>query len=224
MSATVARYREALAGILTRRELFRQGWQFLAAGTLGGVLAAIIAFFYPTDVQEFPTEPVPAGSPQDLPMGKARVVPFGRYPAIVINTPQGLRAYVAVCTHFACIVKWDESKGIMACPCHDGFFNARDGSVISGPPPRPLKSLPVSVVDGQIYISTGSVSPSPPPLPSPRPSPALPTRPKPPLSRSGALWASTQGEGRGEGRGGGLGVDPRRCIEFTEMMHRVGGV
>ena len=29
-------------------------------------------------------------------------------------------------------------KKCLHCPCHEGFFNAEDGKVISGPPPRPL--------------------------------------------------------------------------------------
>jgi Rieske Fe-S protein len=79
-------------------------------------------------------------------------VQFGRYPAIIINTDQGLRAYSAVCTHFACIVKWNPELYEIVCPCHEGYFDPYDGSVISGPPPTPLESLPVNIVDGQIYV------------------------------------------------------------------------
>jgi len=37
------------------------------------------------------------------------------------------------------------------CPCHDGVF-AEDGSVVSGPPPRPLDTLSAEVVDGTLVI------------------------------------------------------------------------
>jgi Rieske Fe-S protein len=70
----------------------------------------------------------------------------------VINTKEGLRAYSAVCTHFACLVKWNLESGQIGCPCHEGYFDPYTGEVISGPPPTPLTSLPVNVIDGQIYI------------------------------------------------------------------------
>jgi Rieske Fe-S protein len=29
----------------------------------------------------------------------------------------------------------------LACPCHHGYFSAKDGSVLQGPPPRPLPRI-----------------------------------------------------------------------------------
>jgi Rieske Fe-S protein len=91
----------------------------------------------------------------DLPVGQSRTVEFGRYPAIVIHTTDGLKAYSAVCTHFACLVKWNPETGRMECPCHNGYFSAADGSVLSGPPPKPLLMLAAEAVDGQIYVKVG---------------------------------------------------------------------
>ena len=71
---------------------------------------------------------------------------------IIIHMPDGLRAYSAVCTHFACIVKWDAERGEIVCPCHDGFFDPNDGKVITGPPPSPLETLQVEIIDGQIFV------------------------------------------------------------------------
>jgi Rieske Fe-S protein len=113
----------------------------------------VIAYFYPKDLSETPAEPVPVCRPDELPIGEAKTVAFGRYPALVINTPSGLRAYSAVCTHFACLVKWDPAIGQIACPCHDGFFDPEDGSVLSGPPPLPLEAFHVYIADdGLIYV------------------------------------------------------------------------
>ena len=93
------------------------------------------------------------GTPDDLPVGAAKTVPFGRYPALVIHTPDGLRAYSAVCTHFACLVKWNPDSGEIECPCHEGYFDPLDGAVLSGPPPRPLDTFAVwTAEDGQIYV------------------------------------------------------------------------
>ncbi len=42
-----------------------------------------------------------------------------------------------VCTHLGCRVRWIPEEGEFFCPCHNGVF-AKDGSVVDGPPPRPL--------------------------------------------------------------------------------------
>ena len=140
---------------ITRRDFLKllQG-----AGALIGVSAMatpIVAYFYPPKLIEMPSEPVLICSESELPVGEAKLVEFGRYPAIVINTENGLKAYSAVCTHFACLVKWNPETKRLECPCHDGYFNAADGSVISGPPPKPLLALAAEVVDGQIYVKVG---------------------------------------------------------------------
>jgi cytochrome b6-f complex iron-sulfur subunit len=141
---------------ITRRDFLK-----LLKGTgaligVGALATPVVAYFYPPKLIEMPTEPVLVCPETDLPVGQAKTVEFGRYPAIVINTEDGLKAYSAVCTHFACLVKWNPETKRLECPCHDGDFNAADGSVISGPPPKPLLALAAEVVDGQIYVKVGA--------------------------------------------------------------------
>jgi len=140
---------------LSRRNflnILKTAGAFLGAGA---VLGPIVAYFYPPKLEEVPSEPVLVCSEVELPVGASKIVAFGRYPALVINTPNGLRAYSAVCTHFACITKWNAEEGLIVCPCHEGYFAVEDGSVVSGPPPTPLTMLAVEVVDGQIYVKVG---------------------------------------------------------------------
>jgi cytochrome b6-f complex iron-sulfur subunit len=137
---------------LSRREFLKFFNRLMAAFGLTALGVPIIAYFYPPKLEEVPSEPVQVGNTGDLPLGQSVTVRFGRYPAIIINTAEGLKAYSAVCTHFACIVKWDPDSGQIACPCHAGFFDPVDGSVISGPPPSPLESLPIEIVDNVIYV------------------------------------------------------------------------
>lgn len=137
---------------LTRRQFLRLLNRVLATTGLATLLGPIIAYFYPPHLEEVPAEPVLVGLESELPMGASKTVRYGRYPALIIHTAQGLRAYSAVCTHFACIVKWDAAIGQIVCPCHEGFFAAVDGTVISGPPPEPLASLPLVIRQGQIYL------------------------------------------------------------------------
>ena len=139
----------------TRQDFLKLVNTLLAATGLAAILGPVVAFFYPPKLEETPSEPVLVGPESGLPIGSSKKVSFGRYPAIVINTDTGLKAYSAVCTHFACIVMWDPETNQIACPCHAGFFNPEDGSVISGPPPFALDTLDIEIIDGDIYVKAG---------------------------------------------------------------------
>ena len=67
-------------------------------------------------------------------------MPPGRSVAIFKDSA-GVYAVSTTCTHLGCVVSWSERKTIIHCPCHDGFFNAVTGAVVSGPPPLPLPRL-----------------------------------------------------------------------------------
>jgi Rieske Fe-S protein len=137
---------------INRREFLKIVNRVLAATGLLAVAGPVVAYFYPPKLEEIPSEPVLVCPEDELPVGESTTVRFGRYPAIVLNTTEGLKAYSAVCTHFACIVKWNPELGQIVCPCHEGYFDPIDGHVISGPPPTPLALLKTEVVDGNIYV------------------------------------------------------------------------
>jgi Rieske Fe-S protein len=130
-------------------KLLQRGFTFTG---LAALAAPIVTYFFPSELEEMPSEPVLVSPQEDLPLLSSKTIQFGRYPALVIHTEIGLKAYSAVCTHFACIVKWDSELGQIVCPCHEGYFDPMDGHVLSGPPPTPLESLPVSITDGKIFI------------------------------------------------------------------------
>ncbi len=137
---------------LTRREFIRLVNRGLVATGALVIAGPIVAYFYPKNLQETPSEPVLVCKVNELPIGQSKTIGYGRYPALVINTSEGLRAFSAVCTHFACIVKWESQQGKIYCPCHDGYFDPNDGHVLSGPPPTGLTNIPVNVVNDEIYI------------------------------------------------------------------------
>ena len=137
---------------ITRRDFIKLVNKGLVATGTAAIAGPIIAYFYPSDLQETPSEPVLVCKVDELPAGESKTISYGRYPALVINTPQGLRAFSAVCTHFACIVKWEVTKGQIYCPCHDGYFDPFDGHVLSGPPPLGLTPITVTVVNNEIYV------------------------------------------------------------------------
>jgi len=141
---------------LTRRDFLRLVNYTAAAIGLGAVVGPVIAYFFPADLREMPAEPVLVGGVAELPLGSSKTVRFGRYPALIVHTKAGLRAYSAVCTHFACIVKWDAGRGQIACPCHEGYFAVEDGAVIAGPPPAGLTPLAITVEGEEIYLGGGA--------------------------------------------------------------------
>jgi menaquinol-cytochrome c reductase iron-sulfur subunit len=76
--------------------------------------------------------------------------------SVYLLTEDG-RNYVAmsnICTHLGCRVRWIDAQGQFFCPCHNAIFG-KDGSVIEGPPPRPLDRFDVKVEEGTIYILGG---------------------------------------------------------------------
>ena len=77
----------------------------------------------------------------DIPVGGVRLF---RYPTdkdncILISPDEGTYvAYSQKCTHLSCAVFYAREKNRLECPCHEGYFSIKDGSVLQGPPPRPL--------------------------------------------------------------------------------------
>jgi cytochrome b6-f complex iron-sulfur subunit len=125
---------------------------FSGIATAVGVLTPIIAYLWPP--ARAATEAgarVAVASTSDLPPGQGEVFSVNNQPVIVINTEQGLRALSAVCTHLGCIVAWNPDRQVIACPCHEAYFNT-NGAVISGPPPAPLAAYRVQVEGDDIFV------------------------------------------------------------------------
>ena len=59
---------------------------------------------------------------------------------LVWDGDRTIRALSATCTHLGCQVRWDAAGKKFRCPCHGGVF-AADGSVLEGPPPKPLDTI-----------------------------------------------------------------------------------
>jgi cytochrome b6-f complex iron-sulfur subunit len=141
---------------VSRRGFFKYALLgFSAVAAAGGVLYPILAYLWP------PKQAGGAGggrvavaSTVDLPPGTGGVFSVNNKPVIVINAPDGYKALSATCTHLGCIVFWNEQRQVIACPCHEAYFNT-NGAVISGPPPEPLAVYRVQVEGDQIYVEGG---------------------------------------------------------------------
>jgi len=76
--------------------------------------------------------------------------------SVYVLTDNG-RDFVAmssICTHLGCRVRWISDQEQFFCPCHNAAFD-KSGSVLSGPPPRPLDRYEVKVEDDQLFILGG---------------------------------------------------------------------
>jgi Rieske Fe-S protein len=87
----------------------------------------------------------------ELPVGGVKTIPYGGVKAMVIRTPQSVRAFSLICTHLGCTVEWQADKQEFYCPCHDGRYD-QFGEVIAGPPPVPLEEFPVKVSGDQVVV------------------------------------------------------------------------
>lgn len=92
----------------------------------------------------------------ELPVGGTRgfTLPDDSTPYILIRMEDDtLRAYEQKCTHLSCAVYYKPGTGKIECPCHNGWFDARTGAVLQGPPPRGLPALTVLLRDGQVFVT-----------------------------------------------------------------------
>lgn len=64
-------------------------------------------------------------------------------------------AYDGVCTHLGCPANWKESEKSLPCPCHGAAFSAIDGSVLDGPPTRPIPKIKIEVDENGDVFAKG---------------------------------------------------------------------
>lgn len=67
-----------------------------------------------------------------------------------------IRARSLLCTHQRCHVEWMPEERRYLCPCHEGLF-AADGSVVYGPPQRPLRELTLEIHEDEVWVDTHQV-------------------------------------------------------------------
>ncbi|HYL46677.1 MAG TPA: Rieske (2Fe-2S) protein [Candidatus Limnocylindrales bacterium] len=80
----------------------------------------------------------------EIPVGGFKIFtyPTDVEPCILLRPAENTYvAFSRTCTHASCPVHYQPGDNRLFCPCHQGFFSAADGSVLSGPPPRPLPRI-----------------------------------------------------------------------------------
>jgi Rieske Fe-S protein len=93
----------------------------------------------------------------EIPMGGSKIFtyPTDVEPCILLRPAQdSYVAYSRLCTHASCPVFYSPVENRLDCPCHGGAFSAADGSVLQGPPPRPLPRILIEQ-RGSDLVATG---------------------------------------------------------------------
>jgi len=154
----------------------------LAVGTLVAIsfaeAAALMPKILPTletqrATQQLITQPPDREPSCGPPCGKGAGVKLGNLANIPANSayyfqyPQGISnilirlrdgslvAYSSTCTHRPCTVGYDSGTDLIRCPCHGAVFDpARGATVLQGPAPSPLPTVPLSVdTNGDVWLA-----------------------------------------------------------------------
>jgi Rieske Fe-S protein len=104
--------------------------------------------------QRAPVYPaLPVAALDEMPVGGVKIFnyPTAADPCIMVRTAtDSYVAYSQKCTHLSCAVYYAGEQNRLECPCHQGFFSIADGSVIQGPPQRPLPQLRLEQKSGHL--------------------------------------------------------------------------
>ncbi|TAM78757.1 MAG: ubiquinol-cytochrome c reductase iron-sulfur subunit [Acidobacteria bacterium] len=138
----------------------------LLAGTIAGAIVAIPSVAFLLGLRKVPHVWRAVGKLEDFQIGSTVNVSFLDpsplpWAGVTAQTAAWLRretadkfiAFSVDCTHLGCPVRWLQGANLFMCPCHGGVFYA-NGTVASGPPPKPLTQYPVRVQDGEVQILT----------------------------------------------------------------------
>ena len=122
----------------------RQFAKFLTLTSLGMFVGNlwVLAKAHFAKTPSFPS--VEVGEVDEIPVRgiKLFTYPTPKDHCILIRTGEDQYvAYSQKCTHLSCAVYFSAIEDRLECPCHQGFFSVRDGSVLQGPPPRPLPQI-----------------------------------------------------------------------------------
>jgi nitrite reductase/ring-hydroxylating ferredoxin subunit len=93
----------------------------------------------------------------DIPIGGVKIIsyPNDEHPCFLLHPSEGtFLAFSRLCTHAACPTFYRPEERVFACPCHGGVFSAIDGSVLAGPPPKPLPRVQLEL-RGQDLVAIG---------------------------------------------------------------------
>jgi cytochrome b6-f complex iron-sulfur subunit len=136
---------------LTRRDFIGMVIRFGLLATLAGMIVPALLYLAPVIKRGPAGGFADAGGVDEIPPGTAKKVIVAGSAVMIIHTAQGFKALSAVCTHLGCLVGFNLERQQILCPCHGGVYDV-NGKNISGPPPKPLPSYEVNIINGRIMV------------------------------------------------------------------------
>ena len=136
----------------------RQFSKFLVLTSLAmfvGQIWILVKSWFARKRAAFPRQAVARA--EDVPIGEVKLFtyPTAEDHCIMVRTAADTYvAYSQKCTHLSCAVYYSKESNSLECPCHRGFFSVKDGSVLAGPPRRPLPTIELEAAEGYL-IATG---------------------------------------------------------------------
>lgn len=132
----------------------RQFSKFLVLTSLAmfvGQIWILVKSWFARKQPPFPQQPVAAVG--EVPVGEVKLFtyPTPEDHCILVRTAADTYvAYSQKCTHLSCAVYYSKDSNSLECPCHRGFFSVKDGSVLAGPPRRPLPAIQIETHGDQL--------------------------------------------------------------------------
>jgi menaquinol-cytochrome c reductase iron-sulfur subunit len=99
---------------------------------------------------------LPSGLPISLKAADIQVDAYVRESAIrhlwaIKTSDTEVTVFSPICPHLGCHYNWNPASGHFECPCHGSVY-APDGTVLGGPAPRRLDTLPSKIENGELYV------------------------------------------------------------------------
>jgi 3-phenylpropionate/trans-cinnamate dioxygenase ferredoxin component len=89
----------------------------------------------------------------DLAVGKARRIIVENTPVAVFHAEDGFYAIEDTCSHQAGSLAFGDLQGsVVACPRHGALFDIKTGETLSLPAVRGVRSYPVKIEGGQVFV------------------------------------------------------------------------
>lgn len=136
---------------VSRREFLWYAWMSSIALFMAGSGGATLAYMYPRFKEGEFGGRFAVGKVDDFEDGSVTSIRDGKF--FLVRQGSEFKALYQVCTHLGCLVR--ETNDGFGCPCHGSKFS-KDGKLTASPAPRDLDEFPVEVVDGQVFVDTGT--------------------------------------------------------------------
>ncbi len=117
-----------------------------------------------SDVAELETLTV--GKPVDLTFAQLSTDAFIQRESmhhiwVIRTSASAVTVFSPICPHLGCSYDWDPRTSRFMCPCHGSIFTL-EGTVVGGPAPRPLDTLPAEIRDGRLFVAWEQFKPGTP--------------------------------------------------------------